>query len=84
MPNLTMTFEFILEEKRKDSYRRSIEISDDPVRGAEEWVHYIESFLMEIRMAILPARGLKEVEEVEERKVDPPSYRTLRERAEEG
>ena len=80
MPNLTMTFEFILEEKRKDSYSRSIEISDDPVKGAEEWVHYIESFLMEIRMAILPARGLKEVEE---RKVDPHPYHTLRERAKE-
>ena len=63
MSNLTMTFEFIVEEKRKDSYSRSIEISDNPVEGDAEWVDYIESFLNEIRIAILPLKGRVKREE---------------------
>ena len=56
MPTLKMTFEFTMEGKRYDFYKREIEISDDPAEGAAEWVHYIESFLNEVRMAILPMK----------------------------
>ena len=63
MPKLKMTFEFTLEDKRHDFYQREIEISDDPTEGAAEWVHYIESFLNETRIGILPYRGRVKMEE---------------------
>lgn len=56
MPELKMTVEFTLEGKRYDFYLRKIQISDHPVEGAVEWVHYIESFLNETRIAITPAK----------------------------
>lgn len=56
MPELKMTFEFTLEGGRHDFYLREVKISDHPVEGAAEWVHYIESFLNEIRIGILPQK----------------------------
>ncbi len=57
MPELKMTFEFTVDGKRHDFYSRKLQISDDPVEGAEEWVYYIDSFLNQTRIAILPHRN---------------------------
>ncbi len=73
MPKLKMTFEFTKEGFRHDIYDREIQISDDPAEGAAEWVHYIESFLNEIRMAILPYRGRINIGELLKRKVEGPN-----------
>lgn len=63
MPKLKMLFQFTYGEQRSDMYHRDIELSDDPDKEATEWVHYIESFLNEVRMAILPVRGRVKMEE---------------------
>ncbi len=64
MAELRMTLEFTLEGKRHDFYLRKIQISDDPGVGSAEWMHYIEAFLNEIRIAILPVRGRVKIEGV--------------------
>jgi len=63
MPELKMTFEFTLEGGRHDFYLREVKISDHPVEGAAEWVHYVESFLNEIRAGILPPVGRIKMDE---------------------